>query len=53
MLRHSNYCEFGISDFGNRSLFFNFLQNINQKVSYTSEIQQQIAKISLMRHPEF
>lgn len=31
MLRHSNYCEFGISDFGNKGLFLDFSQNISQK----------------------
>jgi hypothetical protein len=43
----SNYCRFGISDFGNNVKYLCFLQNIED---YTSEIQHPISEINSFYH---
>ena len=46
----SNYCRFGISDFGNKVKYLCFLQNIED---YTSEIQHPISEINSFYHPSY
>ncbi len=46
----SNYCRFGISDFGNKVKYLCFLQNIED---YTSEIQHPISEINSFYNPSY